>query len=520
MSGTVSTRIVVVQEDSGLLGQCKDIIITSATHDESIKYDSTNWVNSTISLTDLSDTNLISSNHNDILLWNAATNQWENGKLSSLLSFGSISIKLSVYIGQTLGNTAKHLCAAFTDDTENNKTLAMASCGDNNAIYKKEPTDTTFTFLTTLQKGESYTANLPAGTVFQSEHGIAGASDPFPTSFGVSCLSDTYFRFYALRQYVCVYVVSAGRDCLVTLYASDETTIVDGPVFISAYGYTRLSCTGGAEYVVTGTTEIFCGTGTSSSTTLSNASLDQRLLCPMKCELIVHNASNRVTAQYADTTVTWYRQNMTQGTVTVNSGTPYTIGNTANAGSTSAYGNDGWLILRSNKPISSFCYGDGAGTNSTEAWPMDSLAQLFPIYSAIVSTSLNFAINGIYIVSPYEGTASIYDSSRTLVFTFNYTRGVTPATTVEHQMYPASGRSNPGTDGYANLVSGWVETTTPSSCVMNFNGSSVFTSDNGDETTIPGTTPEYLRAHIRKDSDGMMRRRDIDTSGNETWVIC
>ena len=526
MSGVVATRYVIINEDSETLHHLTDVVITSATHDQTVKYDSTHWVNTTVALRDLGDMNLGSVAHNDVLIWNSATNKWENGKLTSLLTTleatvnGIVSIKLSVYVGEELGDTAKALAVAFTDDVESGYTLTMASCGDNNAVYKKEPSDTTFTFLTTLNLGDRYNANLPAGTVFRSDKGIAGASDPFPMPFGVSTLAATFFRFYAFRGSVYVYATSAGRDSLVTLYASDNTTIVDGPTFISAYGSTVLTCNANAEFVISSSTDIFCGTGTGATGTSANAYVDIRLIPPMRCELIVHNRFNRVSAQETDTSVTWYKQDMTQGTATVNSGTPLLFGTGVRAGSDADFANRGWLILRSDKPISSFCGADGAGSNATEAWPVEFLAQMFPIYST-VDQSTTYRQAGINIASPYEGTARIYNESRVLLFTFNYTRGVSPPVTPEDQLYPAAGQSRPAADGYATLQGGWVETTTPALCVINFNGATGFgASDNGDETVIPGSSPEDMKAQIRKDPDGFLRRRDIDSTGAESWNIC
>ena len=523
MSGTLSTRLVVINQDSGYLDQFTDVVITSASHDHTIKYDSTNWINSSITLSDLSDMNLNSLSHNDILIWNSTTSQWENGKITSLLTTlgevvdGVVAIKLSVFTGER-GDAAQSLCVAFTDSVESGFTLAMASCGDNNAIYKKEPTDASFSFLTTLNRGQIHQDNFPAGTVFKSSKGLTGCTDPFPTPFGVSCLAATYFRFYAFRNSVLVYATSAGRDSLVTLYAGDETTVIDGPNFVSAYGSTTLECNANTEFVIVSTTDIFCGTGTYNADA-SNPNIDTRLIPPMRTELIVHNRQNRVTAQFTDTSVTWYRQNMTQGTVTVNAGTPFQIGNNANAGTNGDFANQGWLILRSDKPISSFCGADGAGAQATEAWPLEFLAQMFPIYSTI-GTNTNFDLASINIASPYEGEARVYDSTGTLVVTFPITRGTTPAATPDDQLYPAAGQSNPDSGGYPALTGGWVETTVPSVCVMNFIGDSVFTSDNGDENVIPGTSPDEFKAQIRRDPDGFLRRRDIDVSGNEVWTIC
>lgn len=531
--GTISSGSVVMTEDSIVMSQLKDVVITPPGHDQSIKYDSisSNWVNSGMfTLQELGDMNINSVVHNDVLIWNSTTNYWENGKLASLLTTleavvsGIVSIKLSIYIGE-IGDSAKSISVAFTDNVENEFTLAMASCADNNAVYKKEPSSFDFTFLTTLSRGEIYHDNLPAGTVFRSEKGLAGCSSPFPMPFGVSCLAATYFRFYAFRLDVYVFVTSAGRDSLVTLYASDESRIVDGPKFISAYGSAEFHCDANTEFVIVSTTDVFCGTGTiNTNTTSLLKTIDVRLIPPMRCELIVHNRGNRVTAQETGTSVTWYRQNMEQDSVTINAGTPLTIGNNALAGTDEDYANQGWLILRSSAPISSFSGADGSGGCATEGWPIEFLSQMFPIYATLSGTHTRFDQCGINICSPYEGECRIYDSSGTLVFTFPYTRGTTPPATPEDQMYPAAGQSNPATDGYAALVGGWVETTTPSVCVINFIGTATGSfgqSDGGDETTIPGTTPDEIRAVIRKDPDGFLRRRDIDvTTGNETWNIC
>ena len=54
---------------------------------------------------------------------------------------------------------------------------------------------------------------------------------------------------------------------------------------------------------------------------------------------------------------------------------------------------------------------------------------------------------------------------------------------------------------------------------MNYSGDPLFTG-NYDETTIPGTTPDEIRAEIVKDAGGLYRRRDISATGVETWNIC
>lgn len=526
MSGTVSTRLVVINQDSGFLNQLSDVVTTSASHNQTIKYDSSNWINSEVSMQELGDVTLTSVSHNDVLIWNSASNIWENGKLSSLLTTleavvsGIVTIKLSVFIGEQ-GDSAKAVSVAFTDTVQGGFTMSIGSCGDNNAIYKKEPSDTTFSFLATLSKGENLTLNLPAGTVFRSDKGLSGFSCPFPMPFGISNFSDTYFRFYALRNDNVVHVTSAGRASLVTLYASNETTVVDGPTFVSAYGSAILTCNANAEFVVVATTAVFCGTKGDRGANVnidSNRYIDMRLVPPMSCEVIVHSRNNRLSARFSDTSVTYYRRNMASGNFTVQAGTPLNIGGAT--GNQQDYANDGWLILRGDKPFSGFSGADSLGWEATPCWPIKDLAQLFPILSTI-GTGADFGRASISLAGPYEGTARVYDESKTLVDTFTLTRGTSPPSTTDDQLYPAAGQWNPGTSTGVAISSGYVECDVPCVCIMNFDQSTVFTGDNGDEIAIPGSTPEEIRAQIRKDADGFMRRRNVDgNTGAESWVVC
>lgn len=523
MSGTVSSRLVVVNQDSMVLDQFKDVIITSASHDQTIKYDSTSFVNITMSLSDLTDMSLNSLSHNDVLIWNSATNSWENGKLASLLTTleavvsGIVAVKLSLYTGET-GNSAQAPCVAFTDDVEGSFTMSIGSCGDNNAIYKKEPSDLNFSFFATLNKGQNLPLNLPAGTVFRSTKGISGFSCPFPMSLGISNFSDTYFRFYALRFDNVVHVTSAGRDSLVTLYASNEISIVDGPKFISAYGSTTLTCNANTEFVVVATTEIFCGTkGDRGDGITNNRFIDMRLIPPMATEVLVHSRNNRLSARFANTSVTYHRRNMTTGSFTVQAGTPLNIAGAT--GNQTDYNPDGWLLLRGNKPFSGFSGADSQGYMATSCWPLNALAQLFPILSNI-GGGTDFGRNSISLASPYEGTARVYDEGKVLLDTFTLTRGTSPPTTPEEQKFPASGQWNPEVSLGIDVSSGYVEVDVPCVCIMNFNASSVFTSDAGDEMAVAGTSPDEIKCQIRKDPDGFLRRRSIDIAGAETWVLC
>ena len=108
----------------------------------------------------------------------------------------------------------------------------------------------------------------------------------------------------------------------------------------------------------------------------------------------------------------------------------------------------------------------------------------------------------------------MYDQNKVLLGTFTVTRGTSPPSAPGDQKFPASGQFIPGVSLGASLTSGYVECDVHCVCIMNFDGSSVFTADAGDELSVPGSTPEEIKAQIRKDPDGYLRRRSIDTSGN------
>lgn len=541
-SSTASCSSVVVASDSIALEQLTDVDVPSETHNEyaSFNVNATDpsfvdgWVPKLHSVYDATNMNAdLTPAHNDLLVWNETAQDpsfaanWVNKKITDLIQGlqvtvdGIVAIENARVTGRE-GNPGLTDMVAFTDVLTDGVTLGMGSAGNNNIIYKREPTDDDFVYLTTLSLGEIANFDLPAGTVFRSTKGISGFSAPFPMPFGVSSLSDTFFRFYAFRNTNQAFVTSAGLESVVTLYASDGTTVVDGPVTIPPFGSTTFNCGDDVqgEFVVSATNGVYCGTNTTGN-------LDHRLVPPMVMECIVWNRFNRVTAQETGTSVRWYRRNGETGLVTVNAGTPLAIytgdvneeAGPTNAGTDADYAVDGCLILRADKPISCFSGADSRGGEATPGWPLTQLAQLFP-NPANIDDNADAGRASVTVGSPYEGLMSVYDSTQTLITTISITRAVA-VTTTDDQLYPAAGQWQPVGSGLTDWNGGYVITNVPCVCIMNFDGSpSPWTSDGGDEMNVVGTTPEDLRAEIRKDADGFFRRRDIDAAGVETWDIC
>ena len=555
MSGILNVGSFLTTEDSFSLDQLQDVSITLENHQNVLRFNdaitdpsfSDGFVGKPpVGIESVDDVNVLAtSDHNSLFTFNdnlidsSIVDGWTAKNVNDLLTGlqvtveGLVNIDLSKRRGRE-GNPGLSDAVMF-DDTligTDTFTAAIGSAGDNNIIYKRETTDEDFIFDRVMSKGEIANLNYPAGTIFRSTKGIAGVSSPFPLPLGLASLSDTYFRFFAFRFDVYVYATSAGLESTVTLFASDEITVVDGPTVVAPYQTIRLACTSGAvaEFVVVATNNVYCGTVASDAVgSTATINRDTRLVPPMSLELMAYNRFNRVTARETGTLVRWYRQNGETGIVTVNAGTPQAIYTGAineeagpnNAGSTVDYEEDGWLILKADKPISCFSGADGAGSNATPGWPLDQLAQLFP-NPANIDDQLRADQASISIASPYEGSAFIYDSTGALLATIALTRAVA-VTTAADQLYPASAQWQPIDQTLPllpNYLGGWVETNVPAFCVMNFRGGTAFPSDNGDETAIPGTTPEEIRAVIKKDASGIFRRRDIDAGGIETWNVC
>lgn len=547
-SGMVIINNVVSETDAMNLTQMGDTVILTETHNNVLRFNestidpiySDGYINKSFPVETLEDVNTDSNpDHNNLFCFNNSISDpsiadgWTQKTISVLLESFQVTIEGLVAIKQSLrrgknGNPGTSDCVIFSEVPENGNTASICSPENNNVVYKREPTDTDFIFMGVLQRGQINDLQYPKGTILRSSKGLVGFSGPFPLPLGLSSLSADYFRFYAFRQTVFVIATSAGLECVVTLYASDETTIVDGPYTIASYASVTLECNANAEFVLKSTSNVYCGSFAQRVEGSNPFYIDQRLLPPMSNEIISWNRFNRVTAQESNTLVRWYRRNGETGIFTINAGTPVSIYTGTineevgpdNAGNDTDYGLEGCVILRANKPISCFSGADTNGWEATPGWVLDQLSQVFANPSNLNNTT-DAGSASVTIGGPYEGTASVYDSTGTFIDTFQITRGTSPATTSDEQLYPASGQWLPVDSGLTNWLGGWVEVNVPCFCVMNFNGiSGTWTSDAGDEMVIPGITPERLRANIITDSNGLLRRRDIDGSGVETWNVC
>lgn len=456
--------------------------------------------------------------HNDILAYNESALDPTYGSLDGFFpkDITSIFTDLESTVNSIVGiNTAKIRAEsgdpAKTDmvvftatPSASGATISVGSNGNNNIIWKKEPSDGAFSFVKTIGVGNAATLSYPSGTVLRSSKGIYGFSGPLPTPLGPQSFSLTLNQFYVSGTSTLT-AVSLGTDVVVTLLSGDQSTVLSGPVSVLSYQTTSFSCPSAGEYRLISSGPI-CAS-------VNEAGSNIRNLVPMSTELITFNTGCLVSALEATTTVTYYRRNGTTGTISVSPGTAVPL----DAGSNTALGNGGILLVTADKPISTWSSTDSIGGQALSGFPVSQMAQLF-CNPSFIDSSANYARSGVSISSPYEGTATVYDNTGAVLDSFEYTRNI-PVTTAADQAYPAAGRWRPEEVSSSTTWSGgYIETTTPAACIMNTSGDAEWGSS-GEEIFIVGSTPEEIKADIKK-VDGLWRRRDVSNTGVVTWPIC
>lgn len=477
--GTVSCKKIQISEDSLSLDQVTDVAATSPSHNAILMYKDTavdsdftsGWHATSQNLHDL---NNVGSQEDpspyDLLAWNNDQASWGNVSASVLIGEMHRIAKL-VSFNMSYGNAAKTDLVMFSDSV-----VSLGSAQDHNAIYKRETTETSFSFVQTMSKGEVLTLNYPVGTILRSTRGTYGITGTLYAPLGISCLSVRTTKFFTSADSRTVWVAGLGEPADVTLFAADMTTVLDGPIRVEASGIGSLTANDHSGEIVL------------SSSVCIVAAIDDdgmRILPPMTSLLITWNKDTSIISLQGSANVQWFRRNGDSGTVTVTEGTPKVL---SEAGSDDNFAPDGCIILKSDKPIAS-------NTGDVPGWPIEHLSQSF--------CNPGTTCEKIVIASPYEGSAHVYDSSGSLVSTFDYTRG---SSVSNDQNYPACGALE------LSLNGGYIECNTPAVCVLNF--------DALKNIVVPGSTQQDSRAEIVKDSDGVLRRRDIDSSGVVTFTTC
>ena len=527
MSGTITTGRFVVVDESFSLNDLVDVTAETPANNEVVLYKDSaidtnftvnGWYSVPLTSDVISGVSTENSVQNDLLAYNesaidptyGATDGFVPKNVSSIFSDLESTVNSIVSINTARiraesGDPSRTDMVLFSDTPSGSgETCSIGSNGDNNQVSKKEPSDSAFSFVQTMEKGSTLNLTYPAGTILRSTKGIYGFSGPLPTPVGPQSFSLTQCQFY-VNAAATLTIVSMGTEVTVTVFQGDQTTVLSGPTVIAAYQLSDVSLPSSAEYFVSSSGPVCASVNEGGS--------NIRILTPMSTELITWNTGCLVSALEDTTSVTYFRRNGNTGTITVSPGTAVSLG----AGSTTALGNGGCVIVKSDKPISTWTSTDSIGNQALSGFPLSQLSQLF-CNPSFIDSNTNYAQAGVSISSPYEGTATVYDNTGTILDTFTYTR-TNAVTTADDQQYPAAGRWKPSdVSGTSTWDGGYIETNTPATCIMNFSGDSIWNSS-GEEIFIVGSTPEEIKADIKK-IDGIWRRRDISNTGVVTWNIC
>ena len=524
-SGTLRLGRFIVTDESFSLNELVDVTTETPSSGDTIVYKdnavdagfTTGWHASPLTTNDLSDAQTTTAIQNDLLAFNesAADPTFGDGWFSK--NVGSIFSDLDATVNSIVGlNTAKIQAEAGNPaKTDMVLTTAVAAVGGitcsvgsngaNNILFKKEPSEGSFTFVRVLGKGEAVDLSYPIGTALRSTKGIYGFSGPHPTGLGSQSFALTQNQFY-VSSAATVHVVSLGTEVTLSLLSADRSTTLSGPTVVAAYETATFVCPATGEYFLTSSGPV-CAS-------VNEGGNNVRPLLPMTTELMSWNTGCLVSALESATTVTYFRRNGTTGTLSVSPGTAAALG----AGADSALSPNGCVRVTADKPISIFTGTDGIGSQAISGCPVSQLAQVFS-HPSFISSSTSYAQAGIAVASLYEGTATVYSSTGVVVDTFDYVRSVA-VTTAADQVYPAAGRWKPSDVSTVTVLDGgWVETSTPAMAIFNTNGSFRW-GNSGKEYMVIGTTPDEIRADIKRDGNGISRRRDIDNSGAVTWAVC
>lgn len=387
----------------------------------------------------------------------------------------------------------------------------------------------------TMAKGEvQVLTGVSAGAVVQSSHGVNGASgflngaDKSPMPLGVEAFAGRKFYLYAFRNSAGgagrVYVAAGAVPAEVQLLNGAGTVVVD-QASLGAFGLAALVTDADAEFQVVADQPVFCAVA-GDMLAGSEGFSDLRLVPPLSTEIIGYGSGGWVSALYANTQVNWYRRDGTSGSFTVSPGAPFELNGPGGTGAGNLdYEPDGCLILRASGPISAFSGADSQGYEATPFYPLSTLSQRIPLPLASAATG-DGGDNGIAIASPHSGTAHIYRQDGTLYATVPITRS-SGVTVPDDQLIPCAALLSADAGEATvtmttNFTGGYVEADVPIYVVQNSSDNLTLLSGIdtfGDEVAWPGITPEELRAELRRDAVGMLRRRTIDAAGVVSWTL-
>jgi hypothetical protein len=402
---------------------------------------------------------------------------------------------------------------------------------------------------------------LSAGAIITSTQGFYGASEyssgtnecSMPLlSLGLSFKKSFLFAFRhsdrTTNDHGFALIVNGPLQSTVSITYGDGSALSDQPdITLDPWEFGTFYFDGDVEYVLESTNSIMAAIATGfNSGNFDTAGVgqgagpaDARLIMPLSNDVITHPRSGDMSAPFSGTVVNYYSVDGVEGSFTVSPGSAIDIQSNTGQSNTD-YRPQGFTRFKAVGVVVAHSGADGAGRDATPAAPVTAFGQIIaqPFH---IQDGGNGDQTSVTIFSPYVGTAKVYEwNDTTSVLDLAYTvplnrQGVTVAAQ-EDQFHPTAGQvSNEPDTGVVTLVGqlnpGVVVADVPIAVISQSNSPLTDTvrSQNGtttttiinddDETLMFGITPASIAAEIREDADGILRKRTIDNTGTETWVV-
>ena len=327
-----------------------------------------------------------------------------------------------------------------------------------------------------------------------------------------------------------VFVANGAIQNIIKLTFGDGT-VVQGQenIVLQPYESTILGVDGNVEYILEGTQPM------SAATVVDNSLLDGRVIMPLADELLTWSQNCDVSALYPNTAVNVFRSDGVSSSGTATPNARYDVH--AAMGGYVDYLSSGATLIQGAQ-ISAYSGADSSGGDATASVPTQFLSTKVGL-PFIIDDGGDGGNSGISISSKSEGTAYVYQydqatGDKVLAYTCPLTRKTT-LTTPDDQLFPCGCTiSNNGDVILAgDFLGGGVIADVPI-LVIAQNTTQTYTAVqipdqdgvlrnqiqcDDDETTLFGITPELTRPEFTTDANGYLRRRSVDGSGNQTWIL-
>lgn len=409
---------------------------------------------------------------------------------------------------------------------------------------------------------------LSSGAIITSTQGFYGCSEqvnggnvsPMPLlTYGLAFKKTFFYAFRDSQTYNpddtntqnqgWVHIVNGALPSVIKMTFGDGS-VVQGQenIALEPWQYKRLYTDGNVEYIIESTNPVMACVNADMAESGKGKYYDSRLIMPLTNDGLTWNANGFLSALYDNTRVNYYGREGNTGQLNApngaSPGSPIDIDAATPVGMGSgvpSYRPEGAVRFKAAGLISAYSGADGAGLEATPMIPVSALSQVVaqPFY---IPDSSDGRRSGVSIQSPYVGTAKVYEwddttKSLDLAYTVPLNRGDSVVVdSRDKQNIPAAGLlANDVVTGQTELVgqlnAGIIIADVPIAVVAQADtwldvnlrsqkGETTRTINiNEDETLMLGITPETIKTEVREDANGLLRVRQIDDNGGETWRL-